>query len=162
MHEPELLVLDEPTAGLDPFLQQEFVAMAREAVADGRTVFMSSHVMSEVQKTADRVGVIRDGRLVSVDTVDGLRASATRRVEVVFARPVPVDAFTGVRGVSAPRVDGTVLQCRLDGSADALVKALAAHEVVGLTSEEPDLEEVFFDRYAGEPLPLAAQEEVLP
>ncbi|HET7761466.1 MAG TPA: ABC transporter ATP-binding protein [Phycicoccus sp.] len=150
MHEPELLVLDEPTAGLDPFLQQEFVGMAREAVAEGRTVFMSSHVMSEVQKTADRVGVIRDGRLVSVDTVEAVRASAARRVEVVFARPVPVAAFTAVPGVSAARVDGTVLQCRLDGPADALVKALAAHEVVGLTSEEPDLEEVFFDRYAGE------------
>lgn len=150
MHEPELLVLDEPTAGLDPFLQQEFVAMAREAVAQGRTVFMSSHVMSEVQKSADRVGIIRDGRLAGVDTVDSLRASATRRVEVVFAEQAPADDFDGLPGVTDVHADGAVLHCRLEGSADALVKALAAHRVLSLTSEEPDLEDVFFGRYAGE------------
>ncbi len=150
MHDPELLVLDEPTAGLDPFLQQEFTAMAREVVGEGRTVFMSSHVMSEVQKTSDRVGLIREGVLVSVDTVESLRASATRRVEVVLAAAVPADAFTGVPGVSDVHVLGPVVRCRLDGPADALVKALATHEVVSLTSEEPDLEEVFFDRYARE------------
>jgi ABC-2 type transport system ATP-binding protein len=149
MHDPELLVLDEPTAGLDPFLQQEFTAMAREVVAEGRTVFMSSHVMSEVEKTSDRVGLLREGVLASVDTVESLRASATRRVEVVLGAAVPADAFTGVPGVSDVHVDGPLVRCRLDGPADALVKALAAHEVLSLTSEEPDLEEVFFDRYAG-------------
>ncbi len=148
MHDPELLVLDEPTAGLDPFLQQEFTAMAREVVGEGRTVFMSSHVMSEVQKTSDRVGIINDGRLASVDSVEHLRAGGTRRVEVVLADPVPAAAFTAVPGVSEVHVDGPVLHCRLDGPADALVKALAAHEVLSLTSEEPDLEEIFFDRYA--------------
>jgi beta-exotoxin I transport system ATP-binding protein len=150
MHEPELLVLDEPTAGLDPFLQKEFTAMAREVVAEGRTVFMSSHVMSEVQKVSDRVGIIRDGRLASVDTVESLRASATRRVEAVLAAPPRAEDFTSVPGVSEVDVDGALLRCRLDGPADALVKALAAHEVLSLTSEEPDLEEVFFDRYADE------------
>ena len=149
MHDPELLVLDEPTAGLDPFLQQEFTAMAREVVAEGRTVFMSSHVMSEVEKTSDRVGLLREGVLASVDTVESLRASATRRVEVVLGAAVPADTFTGVPGVSDVHVDGALVRCRLDGPADALVKALAAHEVLSLTSEEPDLEEVFFDRYAG-------------
>jgi ABC-2 type transport system ATP-binding protein len=149
MHDPELLVLDEPTAGLDPYLQQEFTAMAREVVAEGRTVFMSSHVMSEVEKTSDRVGLLREGVLASVDTVESLRASATRRVEVVLGAAVPADAFTGVPGVSDVHVDGPLVRCRLDGPADALVKALAAHEVLSLTSEEPDLEEVFFDRYAG-------------
>ena len=149
MHDPELLVLDEPTAGLDPFLQQEFTTMAREVVAEGRTVFMSSHVMSEVEKTSDRVGLLREGVLASVDTVESLRASATRRVEVVLGAAVPADTFTGVPGVSDVHVDGSLVRCRLDGPADALVKALAAHEVLSLTSEEPDLEEVFFDRYAG-------------
>jgi len=106
--------------------------------------------MSEVQKTSDRVGLIREGVLVSVDTVESLRASATRRVEVVLAAAVPADAFTGVPGVSDVHVLGPVVRCRLDGPADALVKALATHEVISLTSEEPDLEEVFFDRYARE------------
>jgi ABC-2 type transport system ATP-binding protein len=87
--------------------------------------------------------------LASVDTVESLRASATRRVEVVLGAAAPADTFTGVPGVSDVHVDGPLVRCRLDGPADALVKALAAHEVLSLTSEEPDLEEVFFDRYAG-------------
>lgn len=148
MHDPELLVLDEPTSGLDPFLQQEFAAMAREAVAKGATVFMSSHVMGEVQKTADRVGIIRSGVLVAVERVEDLRESSTRKVEITFTEPVAAEEFVGVGGVSKLRVDGTVLRCRLDGRADALVKAAAAHTVVSLTSEELDLEELFFHRYA--------------
>ena len=151
MHEPELLILDEPTSGLDPFLQQEFTAMAREVAADGRTVFMSSHVMSEVQKTSDRVGILRDGMLTGVDTVESLRASATRRVEVHFDRDVSADAFVDVAGVSELTVDGALLRCRLDGSADALLKALAARTVLSITSVEPDLEELFMDRFDQEP-----------
>jgi ABC-2 type transport system ATP-binding protein len=148
MHEPELLVLDEPTSGLDPFLQQEFTAMTREVVAEGRTVFMSSHVMSEVQKASDRVGMIKDGVLASVDTVESLRASATRNVEVHFADPVGTEGFSEVPGVSELVVDGPVLRCRLDGPADPLVKTLATHRVLSITSVEPDLEEVFLDRYS--------------
>ena len=151
MHEPELLILDEPTGGLDPFLQQEFTAMAREVVAEGRTVFMSSHVMSEVQKTADRVGIIRDGLMASVDDVERLRESSIRHVEIVFADPVPAEEFAGIEGVSDLNVSGEVLRCRLDGSADALVKAAATHTVLSLTSQEPDLEEVFFHRYENGP-----------
>jgi ABC-2 type transport system ATP-binding protein len=149
MHEPELLVLDEPTSGLDPFLQQAFTDMAREAVAEGRTVFMSSHVMSEVQKVADQVGIIRDGTLVSTESVEHLRETSARRVEVIFAEPPPPDAFAGVPGLHDVRLTGVVLHARLDGRADALVKAIAQQTVLSLTSEEPDLEEVFFDRYAG-------------
>jgi ABC-2 type transport system ATP-binding protein len=151
MHSPELLVLDEPTSGLDPFLQQEFTAMAREVAAEGRTVFMSSHVMGEVQKVADRVGIIRQGVLVAVETVGTLLESAERRVEVVFAAPVEGAEFADLEGVRDLQVDGPVLRCRLEGRADALVKAAARHTVISLTSEEPDLEEVFFSRYsAGE------------
>jgi len=150
MHDPELLVLDEPTSGLDPFLQQEFVTMVREARAAGRTVFMSSHVMSEVQQTADRVGIIRDGRLVTVERVEDLRERAVRRVEIHFDGPVPADEFAALPGVSAVTVDGPVLRCRLDGRADVLVKAAARHTVISLLSEEPDLEELFFTYYSGD------------
>ena len=148
MHSPELLILDEPTAGLDPFLQQEFAAMTREVVAEGRTVFMSSHVMSEVQKTSDRVGVIRDGVLVAVEDVDSLLDTSARHIEIVFAHHVAREEFAGLDGVSELRVDGPVLRCRFEGRADALVKAAAEHTVLSITSEEPDLEEVFFHRYA--------------
>ncbi|RLK12073.1 ABC-2 type transport system ATP-binding protein [Micromonospora sp. M71_S20] len=156
MHEPELLILDEPTSGLDPFLQQEFLSMVREARADGRTVFMSSHVMSEVQQTADRVGIIREGRLVTVARVEELRERAVRRVEVTFAEPVVAAQFAALPGVSEVTVTGTTLRCRLDGRADALVKAVAGHTVVGLLSEEPDLEELFFGYYSREESARAA------
>jgi ABC-2 type transport system ATP-binding protein len=148
MHEPELLILDEPTSGLDPFLQQEFVAMVREARVNGQTVFMSSHVMFEVQQTADRVGIVREGRLVAVERVEDLRERAVRKVEVVFDAPVSPSEFDGLAGVSDVTVDGATLRCRLDGRADALVKTAAKHTVVGLLSEEPDLEELFFTYYA--------------
>jgi ABC-2 type transport system ATP-binding protein len=150
MHEPELLILDEPTSGLDPFLQQEFVAMVREARAAGRTVFMSSHVMSEVQQTADRVGIIREGRLVTVERVEELRERAVRRVQIHFEAPVDAAQFAGLAGVSNLDVHGTVLACQLNGRADELIKAAARHTVVSLLSEEPDLEDLFFTYYTGD------------
>jgi beta-exotoxin I transport system ATP-binding protein len=153
MHSPELLILDEPTAGLDPFLQQEFAAMTREVVAEGRTVFMSSHVMSEVQRTSDRVGLIRAGVLVAVEDVETLLSTSARHVEIVFAKDVARDAFAHLDGVSELLVDGPVLRCRLEGRADALVKAAAECTVLTITSEEPDLEEVFFHRHATGPVP---------
>jgi ABC-2 type transport system ATP-binding protein len=155
MHDPELLVLDEPTSGLDPFLQQEFAALARQAASEGRTVFMSSHVMSEVQRTADRVGIIREGRLVTVEDVDELRHRSMRRIEIRFEAPVPVEDFSGVVGVRDLVVEGSVLTCRLDGGADGLVKAAARHTVVVLSAEEPDLEELFFHHYGGGPTDAA-------
>jgi ABC-2 type transport system ATP-binding protein len=156
MHEPEMLVLDEPSSGLDPFLQQVFVTMVHEAKADGRTVFMSSHVMSEVQQTADRVGIVREGRLVTVEGVEALRERAVRNVEIHFETPVPADEFAALPGVSGVRVDGALLRCRLDGRADPLVKAASRYTVVSLLSEEPDLEELFFTYYRDREAPHAA------
>jgi ABC-2 type transport system ATP-binding protein len=149
MHSPELLILDEPTSGLDPFLQQQVVAMVRDARAAGQTVFMSSHVMSEVQQTADRVGIIREGRMIAVERVEDLRERSVRRVEIQFDAPVAPDEFAALPGVSDVAVDptGTTLRCRLNGRADALVKAAGRHTVVSFLSEEPDLEELFFHYY---------------
>lgn len=162
MHSPELLVLDEPTSGLDPFLQQEFTAMAREAAASGRTVFMSSHVMSEVQKAADRVGIIRQGVLVAVAEVASLLESSARRVEIVFAEPVDAAPFQALEGLSELQIHDRVLRCRLAGSADALVKQAARHTVLSLTSEEPDLEDLFFTRYSEGAAAAAAGESPTP
>jgi ABC-2 type transport system ATP-binding protein len=156
MHSPELLILDEPTSGLDPFLQQEFVAMVREAKAAGQTVFMSSHVMSEVQQTADRVGIIRDGRLVTVERVEDLRERAVRQVEIVFDAPVTAAEFEAVPGISDVVVSGERLRCRLDGRADTLIKTASRHTVISLLSEEPDLEELFFSYYSREEVRDAA------
>ena len=147
MHRPPLLILDEPTSGLDPFLQQQFVSLVREATGNGQTVFMSSHVMSEVQQTCDRVGIIRAGSLVAVEHIDDLRQRALRKIEVRFDSDAPaLDAA----GISDVVVDGKVLRCKLSGDADGLVKALARYHVVDLTSEEPELEELFFTYYQHE------------
>ncbi len=150
MHRPELLVLDEPTSGLDPLMQQSFAALARETAARGGTVFLSSHVLSEVQHVADRVAVVREGRLELVETVDSLRARAPQRVEVTFAAPPPPDVVAGVAGVRELERHGDVVLMALEGPVDALIKRLAAFEVVGIDSHEADLEDVFLGLYRGE------------
>lgn len=159
MHRPELLVLDEPSSGLDPLVQQTFLAMVAEVAAEGRTVFMSSHIMSEVEAVAGRVGIIRDGRLVALDTVAALRAGAVRDIEVTFAAPVPRAAFDGLSGGGLLRLDsdGMTLSGQVTGSPDALVKAIAAYPVTGLRAGEPALEELFHSYYEGaEAAPRAA------
>jgi len=147
MHEPELLILDEPTSGLDPLLQQTFLQLIGEAKANGQTVFMSSHVLSEVQQTADRVGIIRDGRMVAVEAVGTLRRRAVRHVEIHFDEAVPPDAFVGLPGISDVTTDGPILRCRLAGRADPLIKMAARYPVESLVLEEPDLEELFLTYY---------------
>lgn len=151
MHRPDLLVLDEPTSGLDPLMQQVFQEIVREAVADGRSVFLSSHVLSEVQRVADRVAVIREGRLMLTQSVDELRRTALTRVEATFARPPDDDAFAGIPGARIIDRAGTHVTFALEGSADALVKALAAHEVLALDSHEADLEDIFLTLYSEAP-----------
>ncbi|HWH00761.1 MAG TPA: ABC transporter ATP-binding protein [Pilimelia sp.] len=147
MHRPALLVLDEPTSGLDPLMQQEFLAMVREARAGGQTVFMSSHVLAEVQQTADRVAIVRDGRLAAVERVESLGRRAVRSVEIHFADPVPAEEFVGLPGVTGVAVSGPVLTCTVDGRLSPLIRAAARHEVVDLLSAEPDLEETFLSFY---------------
>jgi ABC-2 type transport system ATP-binding protein len=153
MHEPELLILDEPTSGLDPLLQQTFLTMVREARDRGQTIFMSSHVLSEVQHTADRVGIIREGALVAVEAVHSLRRRAVRRVELRFDLPIVADAFVNLEGVTDVTVDGPTLRCRLTGRADPLLKMAARYTVESIVVEEPDLEELFLTYYRrqGEP-----------
>ncbi|WP_433061379.1 ABC transporter ATP-binding protein [Dactylosporangium sp. CS-033363] len=147
MHQPDLLVLDEPTSGLDPLMQQEFLGLVRDARAAGQTVFMSSHVLAEVQQAADRVAIVRAGRLAAVERVESLGRRAVRTVEIHFADPVGAAEFAGLPGVAEVRVDGPVLRCTVDGKLDPLVKAAARHEVIDLLSAEPDLEETFLSYY---------------
>jgi ABC-2 type transport system ATP-binding protein len=152
MHEPKLLILDEPTSGLDPFLQQQFVSLVQQASANGQTVFMSSHMMSEVQQTCDRVGIIRAGSLIAVEHIDDLRARAFRKVEVRFSAPPDPAGLLGISGLGVPgvQVEGNVLRCQLSGDADEFIKAIAKYHVVDILSEEPELEELFFSYYRSE------------
>lgn len=149
-HAPDLLLLDEPTAGLDPLMQHTFEALVAEATGRGATVFLSSHILSEVQQTADRAGVIRDGRLVAVEDVADLRAKALQEIEVRFAEPVDPTEFAALPGVRDVEVTDRRLRCRVEGNADALVKALARHEVRSLAGQELDLEDVFLAYYGEE------------
>ncbi|WP_330230336.1 ABC transporter ATP-binding protein [Nocardia sp. NBC_00508] len=150
MHAPELLILDEPTSGLDPLGQQTFLDMVAEAASNGQTVFMSSHIMSEVEAVADRVGIIREGRLVALNTVAGLRANAIRDVEITFSEPVGPGEFAALAGVGDVRVDGTTLRCQIAGSPDALLRAVVAHRVIAMSVTEPALEDLFHSFYTGE------------
>ena len=147
MGRPELLILDEPTGGLDPLMQQEFYRMVREASGEGQTVFLSSHVMAEVERIADRVCIIREGRLVLDEDVTTLKARALRQIEVHFAEPPPVDAFRDIPGVREVSVEGADLKCSVVGSVDALIKAASRFEVLNISSHEPDLEDIFLDYY---------------
>jgi len=146
-HRPELLVLDEPTGGLDPLIQQSFFEILKEAVAAGATVFLSSHILSEVEKTCDRVAIIREGRLVRLGTVDALRDLAHHQVELRFVGEVPAARFAGLPGVSDVIVDDHVLRMRVAGAITPVVQAAAGYELLDFVSREPSLEETFLAQY---------------
>ena len=147
MNKPELIIMDEPSSGLDPLMQQEFYRLIDEVKADGRTVFLSSHIIPEVERVCDRVGIIRQGELVTVEDVGALRERALHRLEFHFSTSVPEDAFSGLPGVRDLVIDDSVLTCTTVGSPDALIKAVARYEVVKVVSHEPHLEEVFLSFY---------------
>jgi ABC-2 type transport system ATP-binding protein len=147
MHEPDLLVLDEPTSGLDPLVQQTFYELMQETRARGSTVFLSSHVLPEVQHVADRVALLREGRLVLAETVETLRERAFARVEVTFDEPPPAAAFAGLPGVRELKRHGSTIVFALHGEADDLVKVLAGYHVRSLDSHEADLEDIFLSLY---------------
>src|SRR5213082_2879211 len=155
MHKPRLLILDEPTSGLDPLNQQEFDAMVKETRDEGRTVFLSSHVLSEVEKTCTRVGIIRDGRLVRVGGVAELKDIKRYEITISFAQPVPADAFSKLEGVVDVELskDGHAVRLAMQGAADAVIKAAAQYPVVSLTSYEPSLEDIFLRYYEPEKKP---------
>ena len=146
-HKPELLILDEPTAGLDPLVQQTFFSVLRESVADGHTVFFSSHVLSEAEKACDRVAIIRDGRIAMVDRVDALRDLAAHQVELRFTGPVPAAEFERIPGVSNVTAEDHVLRMHVTGPIAPIVKAAARFDITDFVSREPSLEETFLAQY---------------
>ncbi len=157
-HRPELLILDEPTSGLDPLVQQSFYALVREAKNEGRTVFLSSHILSEVERTCDRVAIIRDGRLVRVDRTDALRDLAHHQVELRFSDGAPAEAFRGLPGVSDVIVDDHTIRMRVSGPITPVVQAAARYELLDFVSREPTLEETFLAEYAHAPAEVASRD----
>jgi ABC-2 type transport system ATP-binding protein len=157
MHEPELVILDEPTLGLDPLVQREFQRLVREIRDQGRTVFLSSHTLSEVERVADRVGIIRNGTLVEVAEVSRLKQLAVRRIDFEFAVPADAARFEGLEGVRRVDLDGRVLRVEVEGPVSRLMKLAADHEIVDLHVHEADLEDIFLAYYRGEHGPPGAE-----
>ncbi|WP_431970921.1 ABC transporter ATP-binding protein [Nocardia sp. bgisy134] len=147
MHRPHLLILDEPTSGLDPLLQQRFLGLVSEAKANGQTVFMSSHILSEVQQTADRAVIMRAGKLLGTENVEDLRRRSPRAVELVFDEDVFADDFAGLPGVRDLSVTDRTVRCTTEGEVDELFKKAAKYRLVSVLSTEPDLEQIFFSLY---------------
>lgn len=146
-HAPELLILDEPTSGLDPLMQAEFERLVRDRVANGATVLLSSHSLAEVQRVADRVAIIRDGRLVVTDTVERLRARAPRVMEFRFAHPPDPEPFRRLEGVSSVEVNGDSVELQASGTVAPVLEAALAQGVVDVASRHADLDELFLSYY---------------
>jgi ABC-2 type transport system ATP-binding protein len=147
MHQPELIVLDEPTTGLDPIIQREFLDLVREIRDEGRTVFLSSHVLSEVEVVADSVGILRSGRLVVVESVDTLKARARRMLDLTFRGLPPTAELAALPGVRDLEADGHTVRLTVEGSTATLLEVAAPHHVERIVTHEPDLEEIFLGFY---------------
>lgn len=151
MNRPEVLIMDEPSAGLDPLVQRTFQDMMKEATEAGATVFLSSHTLSEVQRAADRVGIIRHGRLIAVEGVQELRSKGIRRVELFFDGPADASVFENVEGAREIEVRNHHVSLAFDGKMDELLgKATAAHTLLDINTSEADLEEIFLTYYRDE------------
>lgn len=157
MHRPRVLILDEPTGGLDPLNQQEFYKLADEVHVNGCTIFLSSHVLPEVERTCDRVAIIREGRLVKIDHVSALKDIRQHDVEISFAGPASVDWFNGVAGITSvsPTADERTLQLHVQGTLTEVMKVAVAHNATNFASHEPTLEEIFLHFYEPEQSPAS-------
>ncbi len=158
MHRPRVLILDEPTSGLDPLNQQQFDRMVKEAGEEGRTVFLSSHVLSEVEKTCSRVAIIREGRIVRLGGVAELKDIKRYEITISFGEAVPAEGFKTVDGVAEVEQlnNGHALRITMQGPADAVIKAAAKYQVVSFTSYEPSLEDIFLRYYEPDAAPREA------
>ncbi len=154
MNRPDVLIMDEPSSGLDPLVQREFQNMVREVAADGRTVFLSSHTLSEVQRVAGRVGIIRQGRLVTVESVADLRSKAMRQVELELDSPAEAAVFAAVPGARDVTIENSHVRLSFDGDMGVLLQAASEHHtIVDINTQEADLEEIFLTYYHDEEVP---------
>jgi ABC-2 type transport system ATP-binding protein len=155
MHDPELLILDEPTTGLDPLVQREFLAMVREVRDAGRTVFLSSHVLAEVEAVADEVAILRSGRLIVTERLDTLKAHATHRIEIDFEEAVDTRMLSEIAGVRQVSAAGSSALVTVEGSAAELFRRIGPLGVERVRTHEADLEDIFLSHYTSDATGLA-------
>jgi ABC-2 type transport system ATP-binding protein len=146
-HRPAVVVMDEPTAGLDPLMQEQFARLVEELRDEGTTVFLSSHNLAEVERMCDRVGILRDGRLAAVESVEAITGRALRHVRLRFAEPAPGDEFAALPGVTGLRAEGPELRFLLAGEPTAVVRAAGGHRLLDVEIARPSLEEAFVAAY---------------
>ncbi|MFH1509462.1 MAG: ABC transporter ATP-binding protein [bacterium] len=150
-HKPKLLVLDEPTSGLDPLSQQELYKILRELKNEGTTIFFSSHNLAEVEKICDRIGIIKEGKLVTVETVEEIRKHRKKRVEIIFGQEFKKDDFASIPGVEVLGANGEHLNLYAkSASMDELLNKLSQYKIIDITAYFPDLEEIFLKYYETE------------
>ncbi|MGB0889418.1 MAG: ABC transporter ATP-binding protein [Solirubrobacterales bacterium] len=147
-HEPDVLIMDEPTGGLDPLMQEEFLRIVDEIRGSGRTVLLSSHNMAEVERACDRVAMIHEGRLLEIERVDSLLERSPKDVLAVFTSPPRAEDYSRLNGVSAVEVDGNSMRLKVRGSVDGVLREVAKHETTEFLCERPSLESAFVELYA--------------
>lgn len=150
-HDPELVIMDEPTSGLDPLMQEEFLRIVGELRAAGSTVLLSSHNMAEVERACDRAAMIRDGKLLEIADIESLLERSPKQVHAVFTGPVDASEFSSLPGVSDCSAAGNVIDLKVSGNVDAVVRAAARHELADFICERPSLETTFVELYAEHP-----------
>lgn len=151
MHHPEVLILDEPTSGLDPLMQYEFDQLILDSKKQGKTILLSSHVLSEVDKTADRVGILKEGRLIVQSTMQELKSHARQQIEVEFAHIPSGEQLQNIPGIQEAQVQGSRAVFTVSGKMDGFIKTLSQHEILSLRSLSADLESLFMDYYREDP-----------
>ncbi|MDG6219869.1 MAG: ABC transporter ATP-binding protein [Candidatus Thermoplasmatota archaeon] len=159
-HDPPLIILDEPTSGLDPLMQQEFYKLIKEEKARGKTIFMSSHIMSEVEHVCDRVGVIKDGRMLMVESIPSLKEKMGKVIAVRFANEIKPEVFN-ISGTTEINMVGRTLKMRMSGNLDQMIKLLSAHRIEDISITSYSLEDFFLEYYSDKPRPDEPKDEAM-
>ena len=147
MHKPELLILDEPSSGLDPLMQQITIELIQEARQNGSTIFLSSHIFSEIDKVAERVGFVKEGKLIVEESLEVLKSNAMKSIVIYFKETIPLNLFDNIKNVNLIETNKNVVKLNIIGPIDEIIKVISKYEIIDLTTQDPTLEELFMNYY---------------
>ena len=147
MHKPKLLVLDEPSSGLDPLMQQITIELIEEARQNGSTIFLSSHIFSEIDKVAQRVGFVKEGKLIVEESLEVLKSNAMKSIVIYFKEIIPLNLFDNIRNVNLIETNKNVVKLNIIGPIDEIIKVISKYEIIDLKTQDPSLEELFMNYY---------------